>query len=135
SSSALLHCDRAVGSDAWRRVGGPVCESKPIRQDLLDEVVWREILKLLESPHLIQEELERRLAAARTASPVKRREEHLQRELARLRKSMERLMTAYQEELMSLDDLRRRMPKLRKTDQVISAWLKSLQIQPADLAV
>ena len=96
--------------------------------------MWREILKLLESPHLIQEELERRLVAAHNASPVKRREENLQRELARVRKSMERLMTAYQEELMSLDDLRRRMPELRKRDQAISAELNALESQLADRA-
>src|ERR1700756_175260 len=134
TSARMIHYYRCLGSDAWRRLGGPVCDSKPIRQDLLDEVVWREILKLLESPRLIQEELERRLAAARTASPVKRREEHLQRELARVRKSMERLMTAYQEELMSLDDLRRRMPELRKRDQAISAELNALESQLADRA-
>ncbi|MGY3621758.1 site-specific DNA recombinase [Bradyrhizobium sp. USDA 10063] len=134
TSARMIHYYRCLGSDAWRRLGGPVCDSKPIRQDLLDEVVWREILKLLENPRLIQEELERRLAAARTASPVKRREEHLQRELARVRKSMERLMTAYQEELISLDDLRRRMPELRKRDQAISAELNALETQLADRA-
>ena len=79
-----------------------MCDSKPVRQELLDELVWREIVKLLESPQLIQEELERRLAAARNAGPAKRREETLQRELARVQKSMERLMTAYQEDLLSL---------------------------------
>jgi site-specific DNA recombinase len=123
-----------VRGQAERRLGGPVCDSKPIRQDLLDEVVWREILKLLESPHLIQEELERRLAAARNASPVKRREEDLQRELARVRKSMERLMTAYQEDLMSLDDLRRRMPELRKREQATSAALNAIESQLVDRA-
>jgi site-specific DNA recombinase len=56
---------------------------------LLDELVWREIIKLLENPQLVQEELERRLTAARHAGPVKRREETLQRELARVHKSME----------------------------------------------
>ena len=79
TTARKIYYYRCPGSDAWRHLGGPVCDSKPIRQDLLDEVVWREILKLLESPYLIQEELERRLAAARTASPVKRREENLQR--------------------------------------------------------
>jgi hypothetical protein len=35
-------------------------------------------------------------------------------------------MTAYQEDLMSLDDLRRRMPGLRKREQAISAELNAL---------
>src|SRR5580704_13929154 len=47
---------------------------------------------------------------------------------------MERLMTAYQEDLMSLDDLRRRMPELRKREQAISAELNAIDSQLADRA-
>jgi len=134
TSARMIYYYRCLGSDAWRRLGGPVCDSKPVRQELLDELVWREIVKLLESPQLIQEELERRLAAARNAGPAKRREETLQRELARVQKSMERLMTAYQEDLLSLDDLRRRMPELRKREQTIRAELNAIESQLADRA-
>ena len=67
-----------------------------MRQDLLDEVVWTEVVRLLENPQLIQNELDRRLAAAREADPTKRREEALRRELVRIRKSIDRLLTAYQ---------------------------------------
>jgi site-specific DNA recombinase len=130
----MIHYYRCLGSDAWRHLGGPVCDSKPVRQDLLDELVWREVVKLLESPQLIQEELERRLTAARNASPAKRREDTLQRELARVQKSADRLMTAYQEDLLSLDDLRRRMPELRKREQAIGGELSAIQSQLADSA-
>jgi site-specific DNA recombinase len=130
----MIHYYRCLGSDAWRHLGGPVCDSKPVRQDLLDELVWREVVKLLESPQLIQEELERRLITARNASPAKRREDTLQRELARVQKSADRLMTAYQEDLLSLDDLRRRMPGLRKREQAIGGELSAIQSQLADRA-
>jgi hypothetical protein len=59
--------------------------------------------------------LNRRLEAARESSPIQRRLETLNRDLIRVRKSMERLLTAYQEELLSLDELRVRMPPLRQT--------------------
>ena len=67
TSARRIHYYRCLGSDAWRHLGGSVCDSKPVRQDLLDELVWREVVNLLESPQLIQEELERRLTAARNA--------------------------------------------------------------------
>jgi site-specific DNA recombinase len=134
TSARRIHYYRCLGSDAWRHLGGSVCDSKPVRQDLLDELVWREVVKLLESPQLIQEELERRLTAARNASPAKRREDTLQRELARVQKSADRLMTAYQEDLLSLDDLRRRMPELRKREQAIGGELSAIQSQLADRA-
>src|SRR6202008_409537 len=110
TSARMIYYYRCLGSDASRHLGGPVCDSKPVRQDLLDELVWREVVKLLESPQLIQEELERRLAPAPNARPAKRCEDIVQRELPRVQKSADCLMTAYQEDLLSLDDLRRRMP-------------------------
>jgi site-specific DNA recombinase len=76
-------------------------------------LIWAEVLRLLEDPALIQQEIDRRLDAARTNSPTRRREAELDRELVRVHKSMERLLTAYQEDLLSLDELRRRMPKPR----------------------
>ena len=57
--------------------GGSVCDSRPIRQDLLDQVVWQEVIRLIEDPALIGAELDRRLDAARAAEPTKRRQETL----------------------------------------------------------
>jgi site-specific DNA recombinase len=54
---------------------GAVCDNKPIRQDQLDAVVWQEIVRLLEDPGLLQAELDRRLKAAQTTDPLKRRED------------------------------------------------------------
>src|SRR6202040_4102769 len=66
-----------LGSDAWRRLGGPLCHSRPIRQDLLDRVAWTEIVKLLEEPGVVQSELDPRLGGARHTDPTKRREDGL----------------------------------------------------------
>jgi site-specific DNA recombinase len=132
STARTIYYYRCLGSDAWRHLGGSLCDTRPVRQDLLDELVWREIVKLLENPSLIQAELDRRLAAARNTNPTKRREEILRRELERVHKSIDRLTTAYQEDLLSLDDLRRRMPELRKREQAGHAELHSMVNQLAD---
>ena len=65
-------------------------------------------------PTLIQQEPDRRLTAARSSDPAKKREQSLQRELAHLGKGIERLLSAYQEALMSIEQLRERMPALRQ---------------------
>ena len=103
-----------------------------MRQDLLDGVVWAEIVRLLEDPELIHNELDRRLAAAREADPTKRREEALRRDLVRIRKSIDRLLTAYQEGLLSLDELRERMPNLRRREQADNAELQAIVDQSLD---
>src|ERR1700751_2474439 len=123
---------RCLGSDAWRHIGGPVCDSRPIRQDLLHQIVWQEVIHLIEAPMLIRAELDRRLDAARAAKPTKQRRQALERELIRVRKSMERLLTAYQEDLLSLDELRRRMPELRAREQSVRAERQAILDQAAD---
>jgi len=135
TSARNIHYYRCLGSDAWRRLGGPVCDNRPVRQDLLDQVVWTEVVRLLEDPGLIQSELDRRLTAARTADPARQREKLLCRELTRTRKTMDRLLTAYQEELLSLDELRRRMPELRQRERALQTELRSILDQISDRAV
>jgi site-specific DNA recombinase len=125
SSARRIYYYRCIGSDAWRHLNGPVCDNRPVRQDLLDELVWNEVIELLEKPELIETEIERRLAAARATNPNKRREEALRRELTRTRKSMERLVTAYQETLLSLEELRARLPELRRREHASQAELQS----------
>jgi site-specific DNA recombinase len=134
TSARKIYYYRCFGSDRWRQLTGPLCDSKPVRQEILDEVVWREVVKLLENPRLIEEELKRRLATARDVGPGRRRKEILQRDLVRVQGSMERLMTAYQEDLLSLDDLRRRMPDVRKREQAIRTELNAIENELADPA-
>ena len=129
SSARLIHYYRCIGSDGWRHLGGPRCDNRPVRQDLLDQIVWTEVIRLLEDPALIQQELDRRLAAARAADPTKQREQTVQRDLVRVGKSIERVLTAYQEDLLSLEQLRERMPSLRQREQALRAERQSIADQ------
>jgi site-specific DNA recombinase len=103
-----------------------------VRQDALDEIVWHEIMRLLEDPTLIQAEIERRREVARNADPLRKRDAELRREQARLEKNIERLVTAYQEELVTLPQLRQRMPQLRKQARAIESELQSLEMAAVD---
>jgi len=123
---------RCLGSDAYRHLRGAVCDNPPVRQDHLDAVVWKELVRLLEDPNVIQEELNRRVEAARKTDPRKQRQESLHREQARLEKSMDRLLNAYQEGLVSLGQLRCRMPELRKQQQAVQTELQSLETMATD---
>lgn len=134
TSARKLYYYRCLGSDAYRHLKGPVCENPPVRQDQLDAVVWAEVVRLMEEPRIIQDELTRRLEAARNADPLKQRQEQLRRDHARLAKGMDRLLTAYQEGLLSLEQLRCRMPELRKQNEAVQAELQSLETSAGDQA-
>ena len=136
TSARKLHYYKCIGSDGWRKLGGPVCDNgRFVRQDLLDQIVWAEVIRLLEDPTLIQHELDRRLAAARASDPTKQREQSLQRELTRVGKSIERLLSAYQEELVSIEQLRERMPSLRQREHALRAELQAIADQANDRAM
>jgi len=65
TSARKIHYYKCIGSDSWRKLGGPVCDNaRLVRQELIDHIVWTEVTRLLEDPTLIQQELDRRLLAA-----------------------------------------------------------------------
>jgi len=132
TSARRLYYYRCIGSDAYRHLKGAVCDNPPVRQDHLDAVVWVEVMRLLEDPNITQNELNRRFEAAQNADPLKQREDQMRRDHARLAKGMDRLLTAYQEGLVSLEQLRGRMPELRKQDQAVQAELQSLETVTGD---
>src|SRR5271166_78032 len=135
TTARKIHYYKCLGSDGWRKLGGPVCDNgRLVRQDLLDQIVWAEVIRLLEDPALIQQELDRRLAAARSSDPTKKREQSLQRELAHVGKGIERLLSAYQEALMSIEQLRERMPALRQREQAVRAELQAIADRANDRA-
>lgn len=127
SSARKIYYYRCLGSDAWRYDGVARCQQRPIRLDLLEHVVWTEIVRLLEDPSLIRAELERRHEAARKADPSQRHQATLERDLAQVRKRMDRLLTAYQDELLTLDELRQRLPELRKREKSLQTALQALR--------
>jgi site-specific DNA recombinase len=135
TSARKIHYYKCIGSDGWRKLGGPVCDNRRlVRQDLLDQIVWAEVIRLLEDPTLIQQELDRRLAAARSSDPAQKREQSLQRELVHVGKGIERLLCAYQEALLSIEQLRERMPALRQREQALRAELQAIADQANERA-
>ena len=122
-----LYYYRCLGSDGWRYEEGVRCPSRPVRQDRLDAMVWRELVRLLEEPALIEAELERRLEAGRETDPQRRRQAGLRGERERLERAGTRLVTAYQEELITLDELRSRMPAIHSRKRVLEAELEAIE--------
>jgi site-specific DNA recombinase len=132
TSKRKIYYYRCLGSDDYRYPNGRVCDSRPVRQDHLDDVVWQHVIRLLEDPGLTQGEIDRRIQANHEADPTKRREAALHKELARFHNKINRLLNAYQEDLLSLEELRKRMPELRKREQTIQSELHSLESATAD---
>jgi site-specific DNA recombinase len=85
------------------------------------------VLQLLENPELIRAEIQRRIQQIQDSSPTKRRKETIEKEITRVDKSIEKLLDAYQEGLLRLEELRRRIPDLRKRQEALNSELHSLE--------
>ncbi|MDQ4103696.1 MAG: recombinase family protein, partial [Actinomycetota bacterium] len=123
---------RCLGSDNYRYQHGRVCDNKPVRTDYLDNVVWDHITGLLADPTLIRAEIDRRLDQLRTADPTTTQQQRLKQALTKASASITRLIKAYQEELISLDELRDRMPELRSRETSLRSQLSELDAQLVD---
>ena len=123
---------RCLGSDDYRYQGGRVCGSKPVRADYLDTVVWDHITGLLADPALIRAEIDRRLTRARTSNPVTRQRTQLELALAKAATSVTAMIEAYSEQLITIDELRTRMPHLRAREASLRSQLDALDAQAAD---
>ncbi len=132
TSKHNIYYYRCIGSDNYRHAGGRVCSSQPIRQDYLDEVVWKQVVRLLENPDLIEKEINRRIEESAYSSVTERRKEALMKELTRVQKGIDKLLDAYQEDIIPLAELRKRIPVLRKRETAIKKELQGMHMRLID---
>jgi site-specific DNA recombinase len=121
-----------LGSDDYRYEHGRICNNPPVRQDYLDELVWKHVTALIADPKLIRAEIDRRLQELRASSPIAAQKAQLERALRRTERAIHRIVEAYQEELITLQELRCRTPELRKKAATLSAQLEALETQAMD---
>ena len=126
------HYYRCSGADSFRRPEGRVCAARQVRIDEIDEPVWAQVLALLENPELIQAEIDRRLQTLRAEHPASHRRDGLQRDLTRAQNALRRLIDGYQEQLITLEELRARMPELRRREATLRAELDALDSELHD---
>jgi site-specific DNA recombinase len=116
---------RCLGSDGYRHLMERPCSCKPIRVEDLDELVWRQIIELLEKPELIRAELERRRRESLNTDLMEQRRGELQLSFKRTELQIDKLLDAYQEGLVQLEQLRQRMPELRRKQQTLQKELEN----------
>ncbi len=129
TSQRKLYYYRCLGADAYRYPEGRRCTNRPVRQDALDALVWDEVVRLLADPALVRQEIERRVAALRRDHPLTTQRDRTTQELARLRGARTRLLEAYQEQLLSLEELRERLPALRQRELAAEAQLATFETE------
>lgn len=132
SANKTIYYYRCLGSDAYRYENGRVCDNKPVRTDYLDQVVWDHVTGLLANPQLIQDEIDKRLTAARTADPAIKERARLDTALTKTGRAIAAMLDAFGEQLITIDEMRTRMPDLRARETNLRNQIQALDTQAAD---
>ena len=90
---------------------------------------------LLTDPGLVRTEITKRLEQVRTADPATVQRKRLDAGLTKTTTAITRLIGAFQEQLISLDELRDRMPELRSRETSLRDQLNALDAPLADREV
>jgi site-specific DNA recombinase len=112
---------RCIGTDAYRFGGQRVCGNTQVRTDRLEQAVWQQITQLLEDPARLVHEYERRLQAAEHPPDAAGRVA-LDKQIAKLRQGISRLIDSYSEGYLDKDEFEPRIRRFKER-------LESLQQQ------
>ena len=104
---------RCTGTDGRKFGGRAPCGNGSVRGDKLEHAVWRQIEAALDDPHRIAAEHERRAAAARDGE-AREDVDALDRQIARLRRGMDRLIDGYAEEVIDAGEFKPRLAGLKQ---------------------
>jgi site-specific DNA recombinase len=103
---------RCTGSDAYRFGGQRLCWNKQVRTDLLDAAVWEDVRSLLSEPERIRAEYERRRQKAKPNGC--RETDQVTKLINQVKRSISRLIDAYQEGLLDKPEFEPRINAARE---------------------
>lgn len=87
---------------------------------------------MLTDPQLIRAEIDKRLDSARTADPTTQQRARLQTALTKTSNGIAHMIEAFGEQLITIDELRARMPDLRARETNLRNQIEALDTQLAD---
>jgi site-specific DNA recombinase len=118
---------RCMGRDACRFGGTRVCNVLPVRCDLLEQHVWRSVCQLLKEPQRLQAEWLRRMRPGKTGNATQVEHDEVARLINAQRKTLKRLVDAYEIGAIGLQDLQRRTRTIQARVERAERELRELQ--------
>ena len=115
SNSRYKRCYyRCMGQDGYRWPNGRVCESHPLRVEVLDELVWNQLQQLIQNPDIVLKEYSQRMNAKKNQRlSLETMIEKKKKELRAQDLQKQRLLDLYQNGLLSLTEIEARLASIR----------------------
>jgi site-specific DNA recombinase len=118
---------RCCGTDRSRFHGQLRCDARLVAVEPLDQAVWAEVCRLLEDPARVPGEHQRRLDAV-PANPRRLELDVLERQIAKARRAIDRLIDGYAEGLIEKPEFEPRIAERRSRAARLEAEAGALQV-------
>jgi site-specific DNA recombinase len=115
---------RCIGTDAYRFGGERICDTKQIRTDLVDDLVWRQVSELLHDPQRLEREFNRRLNKGPKADP-----ERLEAERKNLQNKISRMIDSYAEGVITKEEFEPRVQRSKVQLATLDEQRKAIRDQ------
>lgn len=119
---------RCGGRDTHRCGGQRLCDNPPVRTDVLDAAVWEDVCALLKEPERIRQEYERRRAPDESNGTA-RGVADLSRVIQHVRRSISRLIDAYEAGLLEREEFEPRIRAARDRLAKLQEDARSLEAE------
>jgi len=113
-SKGSRHYYRCIGADAHRLNGAVKCGNPTVRGDQLEQIVWDQVRALLQEPGRVADEYRRRISRADDASAPAEEIVRIERQMAELRRGIDRLIDCYSSGLIEKAEFEPRITGLRQ---------------------
>ena len=128
---------RCTRTDAWRLNGERRCDTRMIPVEQLDAAVWDEVGRILADPARMIQEYQRRLDGLQV-SPRQQELAAVERQLAKLRRGIDRLIDSYTEGIIDKSEFEPRLNALRaraSTTEAAAATIRDAAEQTRSLTL
>jgi site-specific DNA recombinase len=116
-------------TDSLRLAQGERCTARYAPAHALDDLVWRDLCRVLKEPRLITHELERAQMGEWLPQALQARRQTLRDVLAQLERQQARLLDLYLAEVLEREEFERRRKEVTQTQQGLRQQLRQLDAQ------
>jgi len=122
---------RCIGTDAYRFGGERLCDNKQVRTSQLDDLVWQQVVALLQHPERLRQEYEQRLQRLERDHRSNADTAALEKHKRHLQQGKSRLIDGYTEGLIDKADFDPKMAQLKIKFEQVQAQIEASQRQHA----
>lgn len=118
---------RCIGTDAYRFGGHRICENKQVRTTALEDIVWQQVVQLLQNPARLKDEYNRRLGELEKSEKQRFDGKTLEKQIKKLQQGVSRLIDSYTDGLIEKDEFEPKMKQVKTKIKHLKGQLNEAQ--------